>query len=324
VQSWIFVAGVGLLAAAYALGRTGDPFRAALAIGLSGFAIVVAALVAWRELGAYSREIVHVPAGKNSLEGTLYVPRDSVAARSAILIVHGSGPVTRAAYHLFADRLARAGHIVLNVDKRGVGGSSGAYHGDDIGGVTSLVARSDDAIAALRFLHNDPRVDPTAIGMFGISQGAWVVPMVAQRDSSLRFAVIMSGPAVSSGEEEEFSRLTNERADHFGRKPPPLAFSEVDRRMRSVSPSGFDPRPELARLRTPTLWLFGDWDNSIPVDASVRVLDTLRSLGSPVTIRRFAEANHGLMIARGPSGRAFSRFAPGLWDTVGSWLVRRR
>ena len=323
LQLWILACAVGLLAAGAYLGSVGKSARPKVVVGLGGFALCIAALIAWRELRAYSRETVRVSAGQNLLEGTLYVPRGSAAPRSAILIVPGSGPVRRAAYHLFADRLARAGNIVFNVDKRGVGGSSGRYYGDDIGGGTSLDARSVDAAAALKWLRGDRRVDSTAVGVFAVSQGGWVVPMLAEHDSGLRFAIVMSGPAVSSGEEEEFSRLTNELADHFGRKPPPLPFSEIDRRLRSVPPSGYDPRAELSRLRIPTLWLFGDWDNSIPVETSIRVLDSLRARGSPITVRRFAEANHGLMIARGPNGRALSQFAPGLWDTVASWVAHR-
>jgi hypothetical protein len=69
--------------------------------------------------------------------------------------------------------------------------------------------------------------------------------------------------------------------------------------------------------------LFGDWDNSVPVEANIRVLDSLQARGSPITVRRFGEANHGLMIARGPNGRALSRFAPGVWDTVARWVVHR-
>ena len=318
VQLCILLAAVGSLTVATILARR------RLAIALIAFALIDATSIAWRELRAYSRETVRIQAGSNILGGTLYLPRGATASRSAILILHGSGPVNRSAYHLFADRLARAGHIVLNMDKRGVGASSGVYQGDDVGGGKSLVARTNDAVAALRFLRADKRVASGAIGVFAVSQGGWMIPLLAQRDSAMQFAVVMSGPAVSSGEEEEFSRLTDEHADHFGRKPPPISFEEIDRRMRSVEPSGYDPRGELSLVRIPTLWLFGDWDNSIPVEPSVRVLDSVSSNGSPVTVRRFAEANHGLMIARGPNGRLLSRFAPGVWDTVGRWLSRIR
>ena len=246
VQLWILVGAVGLVVAGFVLGPGHQPRHRALASALGGIALCVAALIAWRELRAYSRETVRLPAGKNVLAGTLYVPRGSSAPRSAILIVHGSGPVGRAAYHLFADRLARAGHVVLNVDKRGVGGSSGTYSGDDIGGGSSLEARSVDAAAALTFLRSDRRVDSIAVGVFAISQGSWVLPRLVQRDSAVRFAVVMSGPAVSSGEEEEFSKLTDEDADHFARKPSSLVAIRAGR-------VGHDPSMALSpALTTPT------------------------------------------------------------------------
>jgi dienelactone hydrolase len=278
---------------------------------------------AWRELGAYSREGATIVAGTNTLDGTLYVPRDLSAKRPAVLMLHGSGRISRDAYHLFADRLARAGHIVLNVDKRGVRRSTGKYYGDNTGKKIPLEHRADDMAAALAFLRRDARVDAKAVGVFGISQGGWVLPLLAQRDSALAFAVIMSGPAVSTGEEELFSELTNENKDHFGRNPPPIPFDELDRRLRATTPTGYDPRADLGNMKTPTLWLLGDWDSSSPTDATARVLDSLARGGAPFTVRRFAEANHGLFIVRGPHARRLSRFAPGLWDTIGTWLNAR-
>jgi dienelactone hydrolase len=316
VQLALLTASVVTVAAALWLDRRRTP-GIAFAMGL----VAVAAHAAWRELGAYRRETVAFEAGPNRFGGTMYIPRGSVGPRPAVLVLHGSGPVSRGAYHFLADRLARGGRIVLNVDKRGVGKSSGRYYGDNTGQRTPLEQRADDAAAALAFLRRDKRVDANVVGVFAISQGGWVFPLLAKRDS-LRFAVMMSGPAVSTGEEETFSELTNEQADHFGRRPPPIPFPELDRRMRSTAPAGYDPRGDLAHVATPTLWLFGDWDTSLPVDASVRVLDTLRAAGARFTIRRFAESNHGLFVVRGPNGRRLARFAPGVWDTVSAWLDR--
>jgi dienelactone hydrolase len=285
--------------------------------------IAVAIHRGWREVGAYSRAGVTVSAGANTLDGTLYVPRDVSTKRPAIVIVHGSGPVTRNAYHWVADRLVRAGHIVLNVDKRGVGKSTGKYYGDDTGRKTPLERRADDMAAALAFLRRDARVDTMQLGIFAISQGGWVFPLLTQRDSGLAFAVIMSGVSVSTGEEELFSDLTNEKADHFGRRPPPIPFDEIDRRLQATEPSGYDPRADLSRVKTPALWLLGDWDSSAPTDASARVLDSLTHVGAPFTVRRFAEANHGLFVVRGPNGRRLARFAPGVWDTIARFVSAR-
>jgi dienelactone hydrolase len=76
-------------------------------------------------------------------------------------------------------------------------------------------------------------------------------------------------------------------------------------------------------MRVPTLWLYGEWDSSQPSLASVRVLDSLGAIGVPVTARVFTHANHGLMIARGPGGRRFPNFAPGVWDSVFAWMDRQ-
>ena len=46
--------------------------------------------------------------------------------------------------------------------------------------------------------------------------------------------------------------------------------------MREYEPTGFDPRPYLDEIASPSLWLFGDKDRSVPVDLSVGILVDVR------------------------------------------------
>ena len=56
-----------------------------------------------------------------------------------------------------------------------------------------------------------------------------------------------------------------------------------------MTPSGFDPRPDLERLSIPTLWIFGREDKSVYTPQSVAILE---ALPTKPTIRVFPAAGH--------------------------------
>jgi dienelactone hydrolase len=297
---------------------------AATRIALLGALLLAVLGSAWREMGRFSRSTERFDLDGASLAATLYRPRGDERLRPAVLVLHGSGDRPRGTYHFLARRFAERGFVVLNADKRGVGESGGSYQGDDVEGGSVIVARDLETRRALAHLASLHGVDTARVGVVTISQGGWVSPGLLDGSSPARFAINISGPAVSAKEEGAWSEWTNESADHFGMKPPPVPFEELDRRMRSVTASGFDPRPQLRRMTQPSLWLFGEWDSSLPTRASIAVLDSLIEQGKPVTWRLFPEANHGLFIVRGPNGRRFARYAPGVWDSVFAWTDRQR
>ena len=114
----------------------------------------------------------------------------------AVVLVHGSGPLTRE--HLVGDtrRLVRLGFAVLAYDKRGAGASSGLYlrsrdHPADV-----LLRRlAADAAAMFARLAADPEVD-TRLGFFGASQAGWIIPLAAELTRTRpRYQVILSGNA---------------------------------------------------------------------------------------------------------------------------------
>ncbi len=95
----------------------------------------------------------------------------------------------------------RAGSVVLVPDKRGVGGSGGVFQpptrDEDVGRALLDTLASD----AIRYLRTVAIVDSLTTGYFGLSQAGWVLPLAEQLPTGAAFAVIVSGPAVSSHEE---------------------------------------------------------------------------------------------------------------------------
>jgi len=138
--------------------------------------------------------------GDLELSATVFHPQ-TPGPHPGIVFVHGSGPQTRDSYfRWFADRFARAGFVTLIYDKRGTGESGGDPWPQTAGSFTDL---ADDALAGVRFLGGQPDTDTDRIGIWGLSQGAWIGPLAASRAPGLvRFLVMLSGGGVSPAEQE--------------------------------------------------------------------------------------------------------------------------
>jgi len=57
-----------------------------------------------------------------------------------------------------------------------------------------------DVLAGVRFLQQQPEVDPERIGLVGHSEGAIIAAIAAARDADVAFIVLLAGPGVSGRE----------------------------------------------------------------------------------------------------------------------------
>jgi pimeloyl-ACP methyl ester carboxylesterase len=139
------------------------------------------------------REDVRFSNGAVQLSGTLFAPHTG-EKHPAIILVHGSGPQNREALLPFARFLVRHGMAVLGYDKRGVGGSTGSWNTasfDDLAG---------DVIGAFEYLKTRSDIDGTQIGLLGVSQAGWIMPLAAVRAKEIAFLISVSGPGVPAAE----------------------------------------------------------------------------------------------------------------------------
>lgn len=144
----------------------------------------------------YNREEVTFRNGEVTLAGTLYLPKDS-GRHPALLFSHGSGETTRDTNAYEADQLARAGIAALIYDKRGEGSSTGANWK-----VATFDELAGDLEAGLHFLRGRADIDPLRIGLFGLSQGTWLIGMVAARSADVGFLVFVSGSGILAAREQ--------------------------------------------------------------------------------------------------------------------------
>ena len=250
-----------------------------------------------------------------TLAATLQLPTTGRAPYPAIVLAHGSGRTTRDQMRWMADQFVSMGLAVLTYDKRGVGGSTGTYV--NVGTARSIEVfgdLSDDALACVAALKARKDIDARRIGLGGNSQAGWIIPLAASKSKDVSFLVITSGPAVTVGEEMEYSRLAGEDPGSI----QGLSDAEIDRRMKLFKgPHGYDPVPVLEKLGTPSLWIEGDHDRSVPMVQTLATLDRLKRSGRPISVVTLPGAGHALYNQATGERRNF-------WPDVQKWLSAQR
>lgn len=154
-----------------------------------GRPFAVAARMATRD------EDVRFTSGSVQLAGTLVLPPDP-PPYPAIVLVHGSNAQTRNALGPWARFFVSEGFAVLSYDKRGTGASSGDWEEAD------FAALADDVLAGLRFLTARRDIDRRRVGLWGISQGGWILPIVAAGASAeVAFLIVHAGSGATVREQ---------------------------------------------------------------------------------------------------------------------------
>ncbi|MEV6641504.1 alpha/beta hydrolase [Amycolatopsis sp. NPDC051371] len=137
------------------------------------------------------------------LAGSLVVP-DRRAPVPGVVMVGGSGPSDRNNDTFFPPirrGLVEAGFAVLSYDKRGVGASSGDWLAGTIGDFAV------DAVAALDFLRCQPGVQAETTGLFGHSEGGWVVLHAAARQD-VPWVVTNGCPGMTPAVQDRYALAT--------------------------------------------------------------------------------------------------------------------
>jgi pimeloyl-ACP methyl ester carboxylesterase len=133
---------------------------------------------------------------------TLTCPMDGSANPAkkgfpAVILITGSGQQDRdetmldhKPFAVIADNLTRKGFIVLRIDDRGMGKTTG-----DFNQATSLDF-AKDVEAGLDFLETQPEVNKENIGLIGHSEGGLIAPIVADERKEVKFIVLLAGPGI--------------------------------------------------------------------------------------------------------------------------------
>jgi pimeloyl-ACP methyl ester carboxylesterase len=146
---------------------------------------------------------IQFKSGDIELRGKLFLP-ETGEALPGVVVLHGgssSARAHRATSTYYARKLAEKGITVLTYDKRGTGDSGGAV------ATSTFDDYVKDAIHAVSFLKQHPRVNAHQVGIFGPSQGGRIGALAAARNSEVAFVVSIAGPLVSIADLCYFSSM---------------------------------------------------------------------------------------------------------------------
>lgn len=145
------------------------------------------------------------------IAGTLSYPLNKKTC-PAIVLVAGSGPHTREEiisgtpiFSEMATYFNQLGYAVIRIDKRGYGLSEGSNSVDSV----TTAQLSEDILGAIQFLKKHNKIDASNIGIIGHSEGAWIAEMIALKDTSVKWLVLLGAHAVSGAIIQEDQMTAN-------------------------------------------------------------------------------------------------------------------
>ena len=144
------------------------------------------------------------------LAGTLYKP-DTQMAHPAVVVLHAANGGTRQFpfYQHLVTHLPACGIAVLLFDRRGSGHSSGDFE------TASFETLAEDGNAAVNYLRTRNDINKKQIGLYGISQGGWIAPLVVGLRSDIAFLIIVSGCGVSPAKQMDYGATYTLRQQGF-------------------------------------------------------------------------------------------------------------
>ena len=188
---------------------------AAVALSLAALSFVTPCIAqSTGNVQLWAEEEIRFESDGNSLYGILCTPSTD-GPHPAIVLITGainstSSEVDGANASLqvtHARRLAIQGVATLRFDPAGVGQSEGNEAFRD------LQSRKAEALAAVRFVRSHPSVRADRVGLWGVSQGGWVIAMAAaEAPEQIGFLIMVSGTTLTVAEQQVYGVEMQARA----------------------------------------------------------------------------------------------------------------
>jgi len=260
-------------------------------------------------------EITFTGGGGIRLQGTLFTPAKPTG--TAVVVQGGSSWETRDDLLDHAKMFADLGIAAFVYDRRTVGYSKTQR---DYG----LLA--DDLLGAVEALRARPEIDPARVGTWGVSEGAWVEAIAANRSPAISFVIAVGISSMAGARQTAWfwqnvlrhQGVTGSMIDSVTFNGTRFAvaaglFPQAD----YVSASSFE------QLRQPLLALWGEYDiNHPPEESSQTLLDAFRRSGKTnFSIRAVPAGGPDLQQTSDVGYNKLDSLAPAYPEIVHAWLT---
>lgn len=214
-----------------------------------------------------------------------------------VIMVHGDGPAYRTYFFVLKKCFLRAGYATLMWDKPGFGQSKGKFSPQHL-----INERAEILLNAIGNIKNHPRINSDHIGVWGISQAGYVIPMVFPKTDDIAFMIMVGCPGENGiyqtayliRRQLEFEDVSEEEArqaennfvqlylaesfDQYIKHAKPLYDNPVQRRLGFVSAlwdetnwkphspeeeTFFNPIDIIEKILIPVLAFFGEKDTQV-------------------------------------------------------------
>ena len=282
----------------------------------------------------------------NKLAGSLHIP-DEIESTTAVVMLQGSGPADRNNDTFFPpirDFFLKRGISVFSYDKPGVGQSTGNWKHQ------SFHDRATEALKAIHALKQFEQVDFQKFGLFGHSQGGWVVFLAASLSDKIDFVISNSGPSISPMEQdlyglvylnrqlnvsesdiqhavnlhgklvdaayqdEEFAPISNLISQHKNSAWENYFNFDQDSWIFFKKNFDYNPIPHLKKTDCPSLVLLGEADLLVPAQKCASIFqEHLDPAASRIHI--FPNADHRMKVGKN------KQLSPDYFDVMTKWLT---
>ncbi|MBR6458772.1 MAG: prolyl oligopeptidase family serine peptidase [Actinomycetaceae bacterium] len=209
----------------------------------------------------------------------------------AMLFIHGTGTQSHTAFHREAQAIASTGIITIVPDKR-----TSDY---------TLTHRDYEKLAkdfsdVFDYLVSIDGVDPQRSGLYAVSEGCFIAPVVAAGNPAVSYVALISAPVLPIREQGAWAADTYLRALGVPEKVltgiPRLIGQNFDE--DTFDYIDFDVSVYQRQMTQPVFLAYGTGDISMPIiQAPLLLSEDLAQAGNEnLTIRYYKDADHGLQI----------------------------
>ncbi|MFE9695162.1 alpha/beta hydrolase family protein [Micromonospora sp. NPDC005806] len=266
--------------------------------------------------GVTSTEVSFSGNGGVVLHGTVLAPAPTTQRRPAMVLIEGAGNRGRQELYADAEAFAQRGVVTLIYDKRTAG--------------YSLLRRdysmlADDALAGLRLLRSRADVDPARLGLWALSEGAFVAPLAAHRSTDVKFLITVGAVGITPGAQTAWGY--GEYLRHAGVSGSLVRTMQVNAVRMTIGAglfpeANFDPTPGWQAVRQPVLAQWGELDReALPRESSQIIRRALKKGGNThYTIRFVPDVRHNLHLTANGGFDRLDSLPPTYGNYETSWI----